>query len=519
MPDDLGGEIAAHLDANSNSWALTLNGDYLVGAKNKATLYLNTWLTPIYNAHGGFGGQTNFAQWNVATGSGSTTATAKDNDKTQIFVGGSGVDTFTGGSKADTLMAGAGDDQLNGGDGNDLLMGGADNDTYTFTDSWGNDIIQDSDGDGSIVVGADPLNGGNKIADNVWQSADQKYIFTVRGANLIIDQRTQAGSATVNNTITVQGWADGQLGIRLQDAPAPPPAKPLILGDQRPNTAVNGDGLAYYDWSSTSGYDAAGNLIGGVAEANFADVLYANNGTGNKIYGLGGNDVLGGGGGKDELYGGDGADLIGGGAGSDTIFGGAGDDRTHSDGSAYAYTRLFVGETWGAEQWRPYGRDPLRAGQTVVSAEATWGTYADTHGQGVLWGMSGNSGDVAGDVVDAGAGDDLVYASAGTDVVDGGAGRPIADASHLIATHAFCLRATARFSCQSKRRQTQKQSFQTSQKCSSAKAAYARSMRLAGLKGLGRLMDRALADFRFSKLAVTRELKPTLCISRNVALS
>ena len=205
--------------------------------------------------------------------------------------GGAGADTLNGLGGNDYLEGNAGNDTLDGGAGNDTLVGGAGADTYTFTGAWGNDIIQDSDGLGQIVVGTDPLNGGKKIADNVWQSADQKYVYTVRGGNLIIGQRTQAGAGSANNTIIVQSWTDGQLGIRLQDAPAPPPAKPIILGDQRPNTAVNGDGLAYYDWNSTSGYDAAGNLIGGIAEANFADVLYAGNGAGNIIYGLGGNDA------------------------------------------------------------------------------------------------------------------------------------------------------------------------------------------------------------------------------------
>ncbi len=187
------------------------------GAKNKAAQYLNTWLTPIYNAHSGFGGQTNFDQWNVATGAGTgISANAQDSAKTQIFIGGSGGDTLTGGTKADTLLAGSSDDQLNGGGGNDLLFGGADNDTYTFSGSFGNDIIQDSDGSGSIIIGTDTLNGGTKLADNVWESADRKYIYTVRGSNLIIGQRTQALAGTVSNTITVQTDEVGRPPHKIQ---------------------------------------------------------------------------------------------------------------------------------------------------------------------------------------------------------------------------------------------------------------------------------------------------------------
>ncbi len=65
-------------------------------------------------------------------------------------------------------------------------------------------------------------------------------------SNLIIGQRTQTWASTVSNTITVQNWANGQLGICRQNA-SESLSKPIILGDQHPGIAINGDGVPNYD--------------------------------------------------------------------------------------------------------------------------------------------------------------------------------------------------------------------------------------------------------------------------------
>lgn len=46
----------------------TAQGAGFAQAENRASIYVDAWLTPIFNAHGEFGGQHNFAQWNVNTG-------------------------------------------------------------------------------------------------------------------------------------------------------------------------------------------------------------------------------------------------------------------------------------------------------------------------------------------------------------------------------------------------------------------------------------------------------------------
>jgi Ca2+-binding RTX toxin-like protein len=314
----------------------TAQGDHLEGARNKAASYVDQWLTPLLNANNAFGGNVNYDQSNVVAGDTGATATAKDPSKSQIYVGGGGADSFTGGNLGDILLAGAGNDSLNGGLGNDQLYGGAGQDSYLFSGAWGNDTLTDSDGSGSIRIGtasSPALTGGKKLLDNVWESDDHSIIYTLTGTagnqNLIIGQRTTPSAATVSGTITVQGWVNGQLGINLDSAfAAQTPNIPLFNGDQR--APLSGTS---YNWAATSGYDAAGNLIGGVAELNFADVIYGS-ATADKITGLGGNDALDGGAGdfidagagNDYVVASYGADWIEGGTGNDKLWGLAGND-------------------------------------------------------------------------------------------------------------------------------------------------------------------------------------------------
>ena len=79
----------------------TAQGAGFAQAENRAGAYVNAWLTPLLASLGlTFRVNYSFAQWNVNTGTGDVSATALDAGKTQIFVGGAGVDVFTGGSPA-----------------------------------------------------------------------------------------------------------------------------------------------------------------------------------------------------------------------------------------------------------------------------------------------------------------------------------------------------------------------------------------------------------------------------------
>jgi Ca2+-binding RTX toxin-like protein len=319
----------------------TAQGAGLTGAQNKASDYVRAWLNAAYTDSTGdtrFAPMgTSFDQWNVAAGSGGVSASALDATKTQIFIGGAGADTFTGGDKDDVFLAGGGNDTLNGGAGSDLLYGGAGSDTYQFSGNWGKDTIVDADGQGSLTLGGDPLKGGKKVADHLWQSDDEKTRYLLTSSGDLIVSRTDS-----DNTITIRNWQSGggnQLGIVLDDAPAP--KKPVegalfFNGDQRAKIIgfgqetqfrVNADKPTYgtYAWGETS-WAADGTLNNGVAEADFSDVIDASvaGANGSVIHGWGGNDALSGSSGKDDIFGDAGDDLIGGGAGSDNIRGGDG---------------------------------------------------------------------------------------------------------------------------------------------------------------------------------------------------
>ncbi len=158
----------------------TAQGDGLANAQNKAASYIGKWLTPIVNNHGEFysAGFATYDQWNVATSSSGATATALNAGKSQIYIGNSGADTFTGGDLGDVMFAGAGSDTLSGGGGNDELYGGAGDDTLKGGAGYdryvieGSDIIEDSDGIGSIRNKA-----GQRIAGAVEKRSDGSYVF------------------------------------------------------------------------------------------------------------------------------------------------------------------------------------------------------------------------------------------------------------------------------------------------------------------------------------------------------
>ena len=176
----------------------TATGAALPAALNKAGKYTDKWLTSLVAPNTQYGLSINFDQWNVVTANTAATVTAKDNTKSQIFIGGAGADNFTGGDKADTFIAGDGADSLTGGAGGDFLYGGAGNDSYTFTGAFGDDTIVDSDGAGGIFVDGSTiaLDGGKKIGENVWESIDGVYryqLFSRGGGNdLVIGRGSKA---------------------------------------------------------------------------------------------------------------------------------------------------------------------------------------------------------------------------------------------------------------------------------------------------------------------------------------
>ena len=231
--------------------------------------------------------------------------TGYDNPLGDHIYGGAGIDNLNGLIGPDYLEGGTGDDTLNGGAGSDILVGGTGSDTYQFASGEIFDTIQDSDGNGKIMVGAGQLTGGKK-QDDIWISDDKvwKYVL-MSGGDLVI---TKEGGT---DRIVVQNWQSAggnKLGITLDAAATTPPPAPGTFS--YPGHA-DGDWFSYAYWGNETSFS----IDGGVT---FYDRL--------DFSGLGGNDMIFGLPLDDKLDGGDGDDVIFGGLGSDQIQGGAGKD-------------------------------------------------------------------------------------------------------------------------------------------------------------------------------------------------
>jgi YD repeat-containing protein len=167
-------------------------------------------------------------------------------------------------------------------------------------------------------------------------------------------------------------------------------------------------------------FDASGNFA--VETSNPTDPGAHDEITGtsqaDKIQGLGGNDALLGLAGDDSIEGGDGDDVIEGGLGADTLVGGAGNDWIY--GSSTGVISYPTNTDWVST--------PVTA--TLLAQGFDWRMTTDgrTDEDGFLNGFLSLSierdeqANDAGNVIDAGAGDDLVAAGTGNDRVSGGDG-------------------------------------------------------------------------------------------------
>ena len=383
----------------------TAQGDELPGSLNRAESYTKKWLTAIANNDGEayYPSMGNYEQWNVSTGAG-VSASARDANKTQMFIGQDGSDTFNGGSKSDLMFGGGGSDTLNGGAGNDKLFGGNGSDTYVFISGDGNDVILDADGQGSITIDGTTIAGGKKLDEGCWINDDKNYRFSLvtngsGGTDLVI-------STNGSDTITIRDWQSGQLGVTLSDQMAETTEiTHNFIGDFNKK---HGDNREYAP-------GPLDNYIPDGEEVNAQDMIY---GTINadKIEGLGGNDALSGLAGDDEIYGGDGDDVLMGGYGRDTIEGGAGND-------------YIFGSGYGS-QYKPYYMDfiqPVAVG-TELARGFTWvvsESGPDSDGRTFLNFVNVDPEtlyDDSGNLIDGGTGDDHINAGSGNDVAHGGEG-------------------------------------------------------------------------------------------------
>jgi len=346
-------------------------------------------------------------------------------DSKHIIFGDDNADIdILGGSQTDHLYGGGGDDILIGNKGNDYLEGGLGSDIYIYAAGDGFDTILDSDGNGKIQWDGKEIKGSDTAG---LDSTKWKQLNTTAWRDEInyitYSLKTQAdGSQTLfinklGDEIRVDHWVAGNLGITL-GAGTLPLASNISNGDQRAlligievdfNILPNDASFNTYKWPATN-WAADGTLLGGVAAANFNDVITATSAD-ETINGLGGNDALDGGAGNDTIDGGIGDDLIGGGVGSDVIYGGTGNDTILSATGLSAPQRKGPNDVW-----------QVHTGSTVWTQGSTWGVENQGNGTYVIYGGGSLVQDSSHDIVFAGDGDDRVTGGLGDDHIDGGLG-------------------------------------------------------------------------------------------------
>lgn len=126
-------------------------------------------------------------------------------------------DLLIGNGGDDTLRAHRGNDVLIGGAGRDRMEGGIGHDTYVAN---AGDTVMDSDGRGELrwrnERGRDELlNGGTRNEGdpaNTYRSANGQFTYVVDGSNLTVTNGQ-------GESLRVENYAAGDMGIRLQDAP------------------------------------------------------------------------------------------------------------------------------------------------------------------------------------------------------------------------------------------------------------------------------------------------------------
>ena len=332
---------------------------------------------------------------------GALTAPAKDDDKSDLLVGGADSDILGGGGGRDTLIGYAGDDTLEGGSGDDILIGGAGDDTLDGGSGFdtyvveGSDTIQDSDGRGILKDKA-----GNFISGAIQKRDDGSYVYLSDPSVGVTRDADLTLTFTDGTVVRIKNYQDGDLGMQLVDASAQGPVELTISGDILPTDLDPGtEGIQ-------AAGDAQGNPIG--TSQPYEDILGGS--AGNDHISSGAlNDDVGAGAGDDWIESGDGSDYVGGGAGNDLIEGGTGSD-------------ILIGEE---------GNDRIYANAQIETSAAIANGNSDT-GTGLKgdW-LTGNAGN---DTLVAGADDDVLAGGAGSDLLIAGAGDDniLGDADYVV---------------------------------------------------------------------------------------
>jgi len=347
--------------------------------------------------------------------------------------GSASQDSITGDNQANQLAGGAGDDLLNGGKGAD---------TYFHS--------------GTQADGDDTINAGDNGVDRVIFTTPDLYDlrYERHGNDLVI------GTYLAGDSFQ-DGPFDGSLRIVNHYAGA------AIDTAQLDTDFYNG---AYGTDPDAAHFHFTVNLANGLDNtddtevllgSDAGDIINANGGYYDLIFGNGGDDTIHGGDGHDNIRGSEGNDQIFGDGGSDVLRGQEGDDfidggddfdtvhYDHTTGgveidlaAGYAKDRDASGNSGtdtllNIEEAQGTGFDDLIAGTDSFDVLGGNGGDDVLEGRGSFDNLSGGAGNDqlfggdGDDFVDGGEGDDLLSGGAGSDFLSGGGGTDIFQQSVL----------------------------------------------------------------------------------------
>ncbi|MGE3612535.1 MAG: hypothetical protein AB7G20_03490 [Sulfurimonas sp.] len=160
-----------------------------------------------------------------------------------LLYGGEGNDYLEGGDGADYLHGDEGNDILYGGTGSDTMEGGNGFDTYIADNG---DTIMDSDGNGSVYLSNEHLDGGEKetikhievtttnftktfiycecetvtkwsdVETDEWIEEEEFYVDKATGTKYILNGSSLSVISS-SGSITINNFSDGDLGINLSE--------------------------------------------------------------------------------------------------------------------------------------------------------------------------------------------------------------------------------------------------------------------------------------------------------------
>jgi Ca2+-binding RTX toxin-like protein len=372
----------------------------------------------------------------------------------EILHGLGGNDEINGAGGRDTVYGDAGDDRIGGGAGADKLYGGAGFDlaSYFFDDAVRVDMSNLATATGAAIgdqyFSIEGIEGSLTGADRLSGNAENNSLLGLGGDDIL------QGRGGDDWLVGGEG-ADDLSGGTGVDTASYYWAKSVKVSMTSPGF---GTGEAKNDV-----FTSIENLEG---SAHGSDELHGD-GLANKIYGLGGNDIIHGGGvyigdGGDTLYGGDGNDTLFAGNSLDVLIGGNGNDILHGGtnkctliggaGKDQLIGTQFTDTVDYSESkfvklslLNEFTATGGAAGDTFVAIDDVYGSSSGAdliHGNNIansIWGLGGNDrlfGMGGGDFISGGAGDDFIFGgvgrddlmgSEGMDTIDGGTGKDMAD--------------------------------------------------------------------------------------------